>query len=260
MSNVLCIAGMHRSGTSLTASWLKKCGLNVDAGSVVAPSPWNSKGHFEDRDLVRLHEDAINALKPKAQGWKLYQAKHLSFQEPQLRRAKELISSRSQISGAWGWKDPRATHFLQQWKELIPGLRALIVWRPAASVVASLVKRAVEKRATGKPNILQIGTINAVRLWLSHNRLLHEFQQRYPNDTVLLPLTVLSRRDRDVVNLIRERLAIDLDYVPFDSVFEQRLLSDPESLKFPVSLIEDIPSVSFLKAKLLDASDFSMSI
>ena len=48
---ILTIAGMHRSGTSLAASWLQGCGLVIDNGNLIPPHPDNPKGFFEDRDF-----------------------------------------------------------------------------------------------------------------------------------------------------------------------------------------------------------------
>ena len=47
---VFFLAGMHRSGTSLTAMWLQKCGFQL--GDNLLSGAWDNKyGHFEDKDF-----------------------------------------------------------------------------------------------------------------------------------------------------------------------------------------------------------------
>jgi hypothetical protein len=64
MSNALCITGMSRSGTSLTTSWLEKCGLTVHDGHVLAANPGNPRGHFEDEDFLNFHAGVITRYDP----------------------------------------------------------------------------------------------------------------------------------------------------------------------------------------------------
>ena len=68
---VLSITGMHRSGTSLVASWLNLCGLILDQGRVIPPLIGNKKGFFEDLDFVLLQEKSIMQQIPFSGGWKV---------------------------------------------------------------------------------------------------------------------------------------------------------------------------------------------
>ena len=52
MNQVICITGMHRSGTSLVASWLESSGLVIHDGAFLGPSVGNEKGNFEDADSL----------------------------------------------------------------------------------------------------------------------------------------------------------------------------------------------------------------
>ena len=79
MNKIICITGMHRSGTSLTASWLEHCGLMVHDGNFYGPDTGNPKGHFEDKEFVDLHASAILLEKPKSKGWKVVTEKFLTF-------------------------------------------------------------------------------------------------------------------------------------------------------------------------------------
>ena len=57
-NNVLVIAGMHRSGTSLITHWLHDCGLQVGE-RLVGAGTGNVEGHFEDEDFFLLHQQIL---------------------------------------------------------------------------------------------------------------------------------------------------------------------------------------------------------
>ena len=50
---VLIITGIHRSGTSLTAAFLQKIGLDL-GNNLLKGNYWNPKGYFEDIDFVEF--------------------------------------------------------------------------------------------------------------------------------------------------------------------------------------------------------------
>ena len=54
-SSVLVVAGFHRSGTSLVTEILSRAGLFV-GDDLIGANPSNPYGHFEDREVVRLHD------------------------------------------------------------------------------------------------------------------------------------------------------------------------------------------------------------
>ena len=57
---VLCV-GMHRSGTSLTASMLQCLGLSLP-GELIAADPANPTGYFENRSIVDAQEQLLKDL------------------------------------------------------------------------------------------------------------------------------------------------------------------------------------------------------
>lgn len=66
---ILVIAGMHRSGTSLFASWLQDCGMVIQHEFFIAPYPDNPNGFFEDRDFVRVEDvQSIRRRAPLSSG------------------------------------------------------------------------------------------------------------------------------------------------------------------------------------------------
>ena len=112
MSRVLCITGMHRSGTSLTASWIHKCGLQIDDGNLMGASVGNRLGHFEDADFVKLHSKYIRRLWPHSKSWIVLHPKKIDkgLKVEFISDARELILKRDKYE-FWGWKDPRSILF-----------------------------------------------------------------------------------------------------------------------------------------------------
>jgi O-antigen biosynthesis protein len=54
------IAGMHRSGTSLTSSLMEDAGINIGTRLIEA-TPDNPKGHFENLDFVEFHVNVLGS-------------------------------------------------------------------------------------------------------------------------------------------------------------------------------------------------------
>ncbi|MFQ5544281.1 MAG: sulfotransferase, partial [Nitrospiria bacterium] len=143
-SDVICIIGMHRSGTSMVARLLNLCGLDIGPPEhFLEPNESNPLGYFENKDFTYKIDDALlNFLggswdnpPPFNKGWK--QAASLA---PIFEEARKLIKSFS-TSQRWGWKDPRATILLPFWKSLIPNLRFVICIRSPVEVAKSLLQR-----------------------------------------------------------------------------------------------------------------------
>src|SRR4051794_38747985 len=153
---------MHRSGTSLVASWLQSAGLRVHHRDLMGPAVGNERGHFEDLDFVALHNDLLLRRRPDSFGWQLRDQRPVSFDATARREARALIATRSARYPLWGWKDPPSTLFLADWADMLPALRVVLLWRPAAAVVDSLLRRS-RHAAPGS----RIDADTAVRTWLA---------------------------------------------------------------------------------------------
>lgn len=253
MSNVLCITGMHRSGTSLTASWLKKSGLVIDNGFLYNIAPGNIKGHFEDKDFADFHSSVIKYQKLNSKGWKFYTKDNLFFTETQLNKAKELIKLRNSRYETWSWKDPRTTFFLEQWKELIPNFKVLLVWRPAQKVIQSLIKRSHQAQYTQFKG-LQVNLIESINLWLSYNNLVFKYKQAHPESSILIPLTSILKEDKKVIDLINNKFDMNLIYYPVQNIYNSNLLHHKTN-NFINLICYCIPKISQLEEKLKKLSD-----
>ena len=64
-SKLLLVLGMHRSGTSALTGVLQKLGAELGE-ELLAPTPDNPKGYFENSRIVDVHESLLHGL---ARGW-----------------------------------------------------------------------------------------------------------------------------------------------------------------------------------------------
>jgi len=132
---VICIAGMPRSGTSLAAQLLHRCGVEIGpADQLMPPSSNNSDGFWENLRFVDLNERLL-----RASGATWFAPPRTLRPAPAL--AKEAAAIIAQFDGKepWLWKDPRNAITLPFWKALLPPMKVVLCIRHPAETAASLV-------------------------------------------------------------------------------------------------------------------------
>src|SRR5262245_12368271 len=135
MNKVLVIAGFHRSGTSLTAQYLRNCGLHI-GDVLMGANPSNPLGHFEDLDFLRLHN---NILLENGVNWQISEPIPFRIEPERWTEMHQLVLNRNRAHQAWGFKDPRVCLFLQHWRHVYPATKTLIVYRHPGECVHSLL-------------------------------------------------------------------------------------------------------------------------
>lgn len=137
----VCIAGMHRAGTSMVARLLEGCGTDLGGPAHFAPpAPDNREGYWEDLRFLALNERILDRLggawdhpPDLAPGWE-----SSPILEPERREAHGLVSGRAE---PWGWKDPRNSLLLPFWRRIVPGLKVVVCLRNPLEVADSLRAR-----------------------------------------------------------------------------------------------------------------------
>lgn len=246
----LCITGMHRSGTSLTAAWLEQCGLIIHDGNVYGPSIGNLKGHFEDAEFVELHASAARSQHPASDGWRVFGSDFLKLSPEEWKRAIALARSRQAKFTWWGWKDPRTVMFLPQWKELIPSLKVVLLWRPCSEVAASLVRRS---RRRGRNRNYRISLLESVRLWKYYNECAYRYKTLYPDESLLFSVYDVIQKDRRVLQLISQRFGINLTFRPIGGLFDPGLMHTEVGL--PIRAVATLCHARELEGRLGASSD-----
>jgi hypothetical protein len=156
----VCIAGMHRSGTSMVARLLDACGVHLGVGDDLRTAgPDNPDGYWENAQFVGLNEEILAELggawdTPPAleEGWPC---------RPELTSVR--FAATRLIDGLrprepWGWKDPRNSLTLPFWISLIPDMKIVLCVRDPLEVAWSLRSR----------NFLS--PLFGLNLWLAYNR------------------------------------------------------------------------------------------
>lgn len=140
----VCIAGMHRSGTSMVTKHLHDCGLYLGRNEdLMPPAAENPEGFWEHLPLVAVNDDILNRLgggwdcpppEPTAEQWRG------ALLAPARTRAATIVAH-FEGREPWGWKDPRSSITLPFWRALLPGLRTVVVVRNPLEVALSLQRR-----------------------------------------------------------------------------------------------------------------------
>ena len=139
----VCVLGMSRSGTSLTARVLNLLGVDLGPNEDLVPgNEQNVKGYWERREIFDLNEAVLTALggtylnpPPLAPGWE--HSPELASLE---RRARELVDACFGASKLWGFKDPRTSLTLPFWRRIVPRMRYVICVRHPLEVAASFAQ------------------------------------------------------------------------------------------------------------------------
>lgn len=156
---VVCVLGMHRSGTSAVARTLDLLGVDFGPPEQLFPARVdNPEGFFEHKGLVEVNEEILRRFggswhEPPVfpSGWELS-----SLVSDLRERAARVMRDDFSERPSWGWKDPRACLTLPFWRPLLPPTRYVLCLRNPLAVARSLQLR------DGFP-IDKSG-----RLWLDH--------------------------------------------------------------------------------------------
>src|SRR5262249_4257154 len=156
---VICIAGAHRSGTSMLTRLLHECGLYLGTPEeLMAAAADNPDGFWENLRFVNLNDEILNAL---GGGWDLpppskpnFRSEHFAKIELKARHLIESFAGKA----PWGWKDPRTCLTIPFWQGLLPELRTVIIVRNPLEAAYSKHKRNGTSYAFG------------LRLWEVYNR------------------------------------------------------------------------------------------
>lgn len=213
----LIVAGMHRSGTSLTASILQAAGVDIGE-NLLESNAGNPKGYFEDEDFWRLHKEILQSQGLDPDGWTTLPK--VDVPEQFRKRAQGLCDRRLAKQIPWGWKDPRTTLFLEFWTSLLPHAKFIFPYRAPWEVVSSLFRRG-DLAFRENPE-------RAIATWITYNKIVLDYCQRFPERTFLFHCDVLKGNDTVFVSKVSHKLQVGLLSLP-NSLF------DPQEMKTAIS-------------------------
>lgn len=216
----IIIVGFHRSGTSLLAQLLYRSGLFL-GDDLLGSMPSNPYGHFEDAEVVRLHEDILRA---HGDTWQVDGPRAYHVSGKNWKRMQGHVQKRMAEHRVWGFKDPRVCFFLGAWKYIIPNAKFVVTYRDPAESVYSLERRQSTDLflQKGKASIHQQFWRNAdlgMRMWTAHNQAVLDFVNSHGRDCLILPFSHLSR-GFPVMAEINRKFGTNLQEVPTTAVFD----------------------------------------
>src|ERR1700688_3803344 len=182
LTGILVIGGMHRSGTSLMAALACEAGFDMGTRLLLA-GLGNPGGHFEDLDFLSFHDAALAARGAGA----LAVPPDFSFAPTATEEeaARALLRERL-AKPRWGFKDPRATLFLDFWADRLPEARFLLLYRHPVEVILSLLRRGMDLETMAHP-------ASALRSWEVHNERALAFRLARPERCELWELRALAK-------------------------------------------------------------------
>lgn len=199
----LVICGMHRSGTSLTASLFGGAGVNL-GDRLFGPNVGNSLGHFEDVGFLEFHMRALHSLGCNYEGYVTRSLPPLA--DEFTTEARQIIADRAAAGRLWGWKEPRTTLFLDFWDQLLPDARYVFVFRNPWDVADSLFRRG-DAAFVVDPRL-------AIEIWVAYNRRIADFIHRHPSRCVAFEISQLIADPDNVFEMVRSRLHLRIGSPP----------------------------------------------
>jgi hypothetical protein len=207
----LVIGGMHRSGTSLTASIIAAAGIHL-GDDLMAAGTGNPRGHFEDLEFYHLHQRILAANGLSLEGFTC----HESVVVPPASQAEatDLVRRRRAAGRPWGWKDPRTVLLLDFWADLLPEARWLFVVRPPENVVDSLLRRG--------DTAFVVNPRHAIDVWVAYNKRILDFAHRHRQRAVVVDLEQVIADPAGLVAMVANLMGTVL--APPPPTYEEGLL------------------------------------
>ena len=162
-ARVICVLGMHRSGTSCLMGSLQKAGVHL--GKHHTWNKYNQRGNRENQDIVDLNDEV---LKYSGGSWDS-PPRQLRFTDEHLERARAIVVS-FPPDMHWGFKDPRVLFTLPLWERAFDGdYQRIGIFRHPLAVAASLGFRE-GSQVMPEERALEIWTVYNRRLVQEHRR------------------------------------------------------------------------------------------
>jgi glycosyltransferase involved in cell wall biosynthesis len=144
MPDVICVLGMHRSGTSVVARLINLLGVYLGPSErLVPPDADNPRGYWEHLAFHDVNEQILARFggswhEPPVfpPGWP-----NSPDVAPHAQQARAAIAEDFADAVRWGWKDPRTCLTLPFWQTLGLPLRYVVCVRNVSEVVRSLQGR-----------------------------------------------------------------------------------------------------------------------
>ena len=223
---IICVAGMHRSGTSMITRLLNLCGMDIGIEKDMMPAgPANPEGYWEhiwfnyyNNQILEFFRGAWDIVPVYSEKWQDTPGIHW------IKREASTMVERFTVR-VWGWKDPRNSITLPFWKAVLPQMKTLVCLRNPLDVANSLNKR-------GSSSI-----IFSLQLWWQYNSqlLLNTTEQ----DRVVTHFDAYFHDGPAELNRLVQALGITAS----EAGIEEAMKASNASLRHSVTSIEKLASL-----------------
>ncbi len=169
MSRPVCILGMHRSGTSLTAAIVAALGVDFGpADGLMSPHPAdNPAGYYEQEEVTRLNDELLETYHGEwSRPPRILPGLSLGWWLGHMRDRAETLLRTHYGDARWGFKDPRFSLTLPFWSPIVGEMDFLICIRDPREVTASLLIRA--RGTPPDPAAAPLDAADWERVWLRY--------------------------------------------------------------------------------------------
>lgn len=194
-------------------------GSGVDLGDdLLGPGKGNAFGHFEDREIIAFHQDIL---------WRDCDDDIFATRPPRLGAddatlAAELVRRRVH-KPRWGFKDPRASLFLDLWLTHCPAAVVLFPVRHPMHVVDSLRRRQGSPTSGARLHDLYL------RTWITYNWAGLRARLRHGGRVMVVHLHDFVRAPHRFVEELGRRLELELSAETFNGTFDKESLAMPDT-------------------------------
>jgi len=211
--DLIFLVGFHRSLTSAVAKLLQCSGVDMAAYLMPAATS-NPDGHFEDMQIVDLHERLLRLI---GKDWRL-SSQSSSLKPEWSRYLVRYIDYREKVSNQkWGAKDPRICLFLTEWQTAAGSNgRYVVLLRHWSGSIQSFYRRHSESISIAEvPNEVDgsfwFSPMLAADMWLTYNRSILEFLQSCPKHQRLIVTQQAVLSGLNLPALVNDAFDLDFD-------------------------------------------------
>ena len=244
---------MHRSGTSLTAKWLRELGVNIGE-NLLPPEQSNPQGHYEDLDFLNFHN---KILRKNGLGHSVYGNINIHIDRNDFAFAKRLVEARAGLT-LWGWKEPRTCLFLDFWKGLLPQSRFFFVFRSYDQVVNSLKRREGTLRMLFPVSLYKDYLYS--RVWQYYNKRILDFVEKNESKCMIFDIEDLIRHSILIADYMEKNWNLPIKKQNIEAFFKPELFHNKRtSLQKKLCKIM-LPSIDATLSKLQIKSIYYINI
>jgi hypothetical protein len=224
----ICIAGMHRSNSSILSLMLGLCGVDLGPPSEDFPPKEddNPDGYGENVPIVKVNDAVLKAL---GGAWNAPPAPPADWlRDRRLRRVRQKADAllrRRAAREPWGWKDPRNCLTVPFWRSVARLDKFVIPLRHPLEVAQSL------KAGRG------IEIADGLRLWEIYNRRIVETTS--PEERVVCHAESLCRDHEAELRRILEFLGMPVSAAGFSAAC-RLFRHDRRRHRFPIHMTADV--------------------